>query len=395
MINRRPTRNPGDTPPLAPSRPQNVSTLLDARFWVRFLPILGVMAVVAVLDLVGGRDTYLAPLVFLVPPLAALLLYPLEVLLAGSLGMLLLVVLTRYDGLQETNDLRLYYGTLIGYGALALAATLISHLRILRARQLVAVSTVAEAAQLALLRPPEPVVGCVRVAVRYVSAAEAAQIGGDLYSVLETPFGTRVIIGDVRGKGLPAVRTAGAVLGAFREAAYDEEDLAAVAARLDRSTVRHAEEGEFVTALLVEFRAPGEVRFVHCGHVAALRLGPDGKVRELDPPDPWVPLGLAGLAEGGPKVWTAALAEDDLLVLCTDGVVEARGKGRNRALFYPLTERVARFGAAFTPETLVRTVHADLLRWTGGPLRDDAALMAVGWATARREGEGEGGGHRA
>jgi serine phosphatase RsbU (regulator of sigma subunit) len=233
------------------------------------------------------------------------------------------------------------------------------------------------------------------VAVRYVSAAEAAQIGGDLYSVLETPFGTRVIIGDVRGKGLPAVRTAGAVLGAFREAAYDEEDLAAVAARLDRSTVRHAEEGEFVTALLVEFRAPGEVRLVHCGHVAALRLGPDGKVRELDPPDPWVPLGLAGLAEGGPKVWTAALAEDDLLVLCTDGVVEARGKGRNRALFYPLTERVARFGAAFTPETLVRTVHADLLRWTGGPLRDDAALMAVGWATARREGEGEGGGHRA
>ena len=53
------------------------------------------------------------------------------------------------------------------------------------------------------------------VAGRYISATAAADIGGDLYEALDTPYGVRMIIGDVRGKGLDAVRLASIVLGSL------------------------------------------------------------------------------------------------------------------------------------------------------------------------------------
>ena len=84
-------------------------------------------------------------------------------------------------------------------------------------------------------------VGQLQIAVRYISAAAAARIGGDLYDVVAV--GTaRLIVADVQGKGLAAVQTAAVVLAAFREAVYDEPDLAAIATHIERalSTRRRA-----------------------------------------------------------------------------------------------------------------------------------------------------------
>ncbi|MFC1429340.1 PP2C family protein-serine/threonine phosphatase [Streptacidiphilus sp. N1-3] len=351
--------------------------LLQARLWVRMITPLGVIMLIAVVDVLAGRQAYLASLISVVPPLAALTLFPLEVVATSGLGLVVLIALSRYDGLDEPADTRLYYGTLIAFIALSAASVVISHLRILRTRHLVAVSSVAEAAQMALLRPPGPRVGDIRLAARYVSAADAAKIGGDLYGVLDTPFGVRAIIGDVRGKGLAAVQAAAVVLGAFREAAFDEDDLAGVALRLEASMLRHVPSGEFTTALLVGFREPDTVELLHCGHVAPLRVSPDGGTALLDPPDPWVPLGLAHLAMGAPKTWHVPFLEGDVLLLCTDGVIEARRRGEGP--FYPLTERAPDLvaGSAADPEAAVARVYADLLRHTGGELRDDAVLLLL------------------
>jgi serine phosphatase RsbU (regulator of sigma subunit) len=312
-----------------------------------------------------------------VPPLAALTLYPLELVLTSGLGMVLLVALSRYDGLDQPYDRRLFYGTLVSYVALSAASVFISHFRIVRTRHLVAMSTVAEAAQLALLRPPGPTVGDIRLAARYVSAADSAKIGGDLYGVLETPYGVRAIIGDVRGKGLAAVQSAAVVLGAFREAAYDEAELTGVARRLEASVMRHVPSGEFITAMLVGFGERDAVELLHCGHVPPLLVSRDGIARLLNPPDPWVPLGLAHLAPGGPQPWTVPFVGGDVLVLCTDGVVEARHKGAG--VFYPLADRapalVSDSGADV--EAAVARIYADLLRHAGGSLRDDAALLLL------------------
>ena len=364
---------------LRPGSPQlrDEAELLNAPFRLRVLTPLAAMLLVSLIDYFSGPDAYLASLMSVVPPLAALTLYPLELVLVSSLGMVLLVLLSRYDGLGSVHDLRLYHGTLVAYAALTLAGAVISYLRVVRARQLVAVSTVAEAAQRALLRPPEPQVGGIRIAVRYVSAADSAQIGGDLYAVLETPYGVRAIIGDVRGKGLGAVRTSAVVLGAFREAAYDEAELTGVAIRLESSVSRHVPTDEFTTALLVGFAAPDTAELLHLGHVAPLLIAADGTVRTIDPPDPWVPLGLGALATGKPRPWTVPFGPGEVLLLCTDGVVEARSK--TDGAFYPLAERVPPLVAdcGTDLETAVARIYADLLRHTGGRLRDDAVLLLL------------------
>lgn len=64
--------------------------------------------------------------------------------------------------------------------------------------------------------------------MRYLSASSGARVGGDLYEVVTTPECVRLVVGDTKGKGLPAVQSAAAVLGVFREAAHEEDSLAAI-----------------------------------------------------------------------------------------------------------------------------------------------------------------------
>src|SRR5258708_4143793 len=92
------------------------------------------------------------------------------------------------------------------------------------------------------------------VAARSISASAAADIGGDLDEALDTPYGVRMIIGDVRGKGLDAVRLASIVLGSYRHVAFERADLRAIVADLDRAVARSVGDEDFVTAALIEER---------------------------------------------------------------------------------------------------------------------------------------------
>ncbi|WP_371479223.1 PP2C family protein-serine/threonine phosphatase [Kitasatospora sp. NBC_00315] len=364
--------------------------LQDISWMRRATPALVAMFLVALADLLSGKDRYLAPLMTVVPSVAALTLRPRELLLICSLGLVTVFGLSHYDEVDNVNDNRFLFGAMVSYVVLTAFSAWVAKIRMRRAAAFAAVSSVAEAAQRALLRLPGPAVGPLRLAVRYASAADEARIGGDLYSVLETPHGTRVLVGDVRGKGLGAVQTAAVVLGAFREAAYDEGRLPGVAARIEASVERHVPDGDFTTALFVEFRTPGAVELLHYGHVPPVQVTGDGAVLVLESPDPWVPLGLGWLAPGEPRSWHLPFDRSDVLVLCTDGVVEARH--HSTGVFYPLAERVGPLvrGAARSPaelEAAVARLYADLLRHTGGELGDDALLLLIS-RTDGRAGEG-------
>ncbi|MFC6930215.1 PP2C family protein-serine/threonine phosphatase [Actinomadura yumaensis] len=203
---------------------------------------------------------------------------------------------------------------------------------------------IADAMQRALLRPvPE---GLVQVSgrVRYLAAAAQARVGGDLYDVADTPYGVRVIVGDVMGKGLAAVEQASDVLGAFRELAHHEKSLPVVAARLDAFLATRGREEEFVTAFLAEISESGDsAELVTCGHPPPLLLS-GGRVSyaELVPAPP---LGLVGLGGGCCASATVELAPGDRMLLYTDGVSDARdASGR----FYP-SPNGSRRCAATTP----------------------------------------------
>ncbi|MFB7666012.1 PP2C family protein-serine/threonine phosphatase [Kitasatospora sp. NPDC056138] len=240
-------------------------------------------------------------------------------------------------------------------------------------RELARVRTVAEAAQRALLRLVPRRLGPLVIAVRYVAAEAEARIGGDLYEVMRTPYGVRLFLGDVCGKGLAAVETAADVLGVFREAARAEPDLAEVAKRLDSALARRPASEEFVTAVLVGIPdAPGPAVVVNCGHPPPL-LCHAGEVSEVEPPVNAPPLALLGLVGGDYCARSLTFDCGDLLLLYTDGVAEARDATDR---FYPLAQRLAALPHG-EPEALLDELLVDVRAYVGSGLADDAALLAV------------------
>ncbi|MEU8825161.1 PP2C family protein-serine/threonine phosphatase [Streptomyces sp. NPDC048636] len=260
-----------------------------------------------------------------------------------------------------------------------LASLLACSIRQRRERELTQVRSVAETAQRTLIRPLPARLDCLLLQGTYMAAESEARIGGDFYEVLHTPHGVRLLIGDVRGKGLPAVDASAALLGAFREAAHHEPNLANVAHWLEGSARRNIRRlyGEefterFATALLVEIPEGPVARLVQCGHPQPLAIR-DGTVQGCESAEPGPPIGFAELVEAGPSVETIPFRGGDRLLLFTDGVIEARdAAGR----FYPLPERMTRW--SYDPlDQLVDHVRADLRRHVGGDLDDDAALLAI------------------
>ncbi|MFI0961108.1 PP2C family protein-serine/threonine phosphatase [Streptomyces sp. NPDC021080] len=337
-------------------------------FGTPVLPLLIVAAIVLV-DLAGGAGVIWLPLLAAGPALAATTSRPRGVLCVGFLAAALSAMLGTRDGVPGGE----LTAVLSALGAVTLASALASALRWRRERVLAAVRSVAEAAQHALLAPIPSNVGPFQVAVRYSAAAAEARIGGDLYALVPTPYGVRMIIGDVRGKGLPAVGMAALVLGVFREAAYDEPDLLTVVARIERSLARNLDYDDFVTAVVAGYPEPGRLEVVNCGHAPPLHVRASGSVASVDPVHPAPPLGLRALTGETPSLQVLPLADGDQLLLYTDGVTEARDHGRE---FYALAEGLARH-VSDEPATTLAGLDAELQAHVGGRLHDDAALLLL------------------
>jgi serine phosphatase RsbU (regulator of sigma subunit) len=250
-------------------------------------------------------------------------------------------------------------------------------------QQLANAVSVAEVAQRAVLRPLPQALGPLDLGVVYLAAAADAKVGGDLYDVALTPFGIRLIIGDVRGKGLGAVEVAADVLGRYRQIAYEVHTLPELARRLDAGLSRRwGEHEEFVTALLAEFDPQtGKGQIFSCGHPPAMLIGSDGTVQALEVPAPAPPLGMMTLGDPSGAARKVDLKPNDQLLLYTDGVTEARDKSR---AFYPLQQRLESLAASGkggprgrNRADLLGLIRADLLKYVGEPLDDDAALLLV------------------
>ncbi|MDX6278074.1 MAG: hypothetical protein QOJ72_2202 [Nocardioidaceae bacterium] len=268
------------------------------------------------------------------------------------------------------------------WGARVIACTVIAglavwsaHNRARREARLSRITAIAQTAQEAVLRPPPNTIGSLNIAVRYVSAAQDAMVGGDLYEVVETPTATRLIVGDVRGKGLDAVRTAATALGAFRQSGYKEPDVAAVARALDDVIARVVEDEEFTTALLAEFSGE-RVTFANCGHHPPylIRLS-KGVLLDTGPTTP--PLGLGA----NPGLSVHEFVAGDRLLFYTDGLVEARNR---KDVFFPLEEHLAELGTGGLHWAL-EALTERLRKYVGGHIRDDVALILVEKREAARE----------
>ncbi|MGV9763203.1 PP2C family protein-serine/threonine phosphatase [Micromonospora tulbaghiae] len=330
---------------------------------------LALLAIVVAVELADGRPAHYLALMVVAPFLAAALASWRVVLAVGGLATAIGVGFAVAE--QGSPLVTAVNVTAVGAATVIAAAT--AAIRQRQADRIAELSRLASVAQQAVLRPLGPQVGTLAVAARYISSTATAEIGGDLYEVMDTPYGVRMIIGDVRGKGLDAVRLASIVLGSYRHVAYERADLRAVVTDLDRAVARNVGDEDFVTAALVEERG-GTLTIVNCGHPPPLLLR-RGAVIPLEPPAPAPPLGFMPVVR--PRV--ERLEPGDRLLLFTDGLGEARRDGE----FFPTADRAWRLLGHGTVADGLASLETALVEWVHGRLDDDIALVLMEYVGPR------------
>jgi serine phosphatase RsbU (regulator of sigma subunit) len=322
-----------------------------------------VTSAIALLDAGAGGRAVLLGLLIAGPLLAAASLDAQRTAIIGLYALGLAVLLGIPDGSFGTTDHLLGCLTVATGGGLG---ALLAHRHAQQQQLLLRVSRIAEVAQRTILRPVPPRMGRVALAVRYLSATEDALVGGDFYDVAATRYGLRVLVGDVKGKGLEAVQLAALVLAGFRAAAT-HPSLVELAAELDRSIRPRVGEEDFVTAVLAQFSRHGELQLVNCGHPPPLRFRA-GAAELLSSAEATTPLGL----DPAPAIQRFTLAPSDRVLLYTDGLMEARApNGRP----FELDGQVQSVVAASSLGAALDGLVARLLEHAGGRLDDDLALV--------------------
>jgi serine phosphatase RsbU (regulator of sigma subunit) len=253
----------------------------------------------------------------LIPVLLALEWGPIVVAL-GSAPLLLLAT-TNVFGVNHTTITSLIIrsvGVAVGVGIGAHVSSYREH----HATVLSLSRAATEAAQDAILPRVPSSIGSYRFSCLYRSAASESLIGGDFYKVTSTDFGVRLIVGDVRGKGLEAIALVSAVLGCFREWAPETTSLKHLVARLDARVVDKGTKWDFVTAVVATLSEDFEIEIANCGHPSPIHFRGGRPFGGVIPEHRTTPLGLAP----NPTFSLLQLAPGDRLLFFTDGLIECR-----------------------------------------------------------------------
>ncbi|GAA3013560.1 PP2C family serine/threonine-protein phosphatase [Kitasatospora albolonga] len=339
--------------------------------------LLGVTALVLYLGEFTGTSIRMVGLLAFLPALAAAFCtVPQTAFTACWTLVTVAAALFGYNP-RELGDSLLMIGLTAAIGGLSVTG---SWYRIRREEELLRLRSTATAMQQRILRPlPQRTADLLAEGV-YEPVQEDKLVGGDIYDVAASAHGTRVLIGDVQGKGLAAIGVAFAVIGAFREAAHREPTLAGVAEALEAAVVRHnayaAELGEserFATALVLGFDGTDTAEVVGCGHEAPYLLRPERAPLAVPLAEPGLPLGLGELADGPRPVGRFGFPPDATLVLCTDGLTEARSAD---GTFFPLAERLAA-ARGLQPGRLADHLLAQAQAYTAGRQQDDIAILTI------------------
>ncbi|MBQ0986422.1 SpoIIE family protein phosphatase [Streptomyces sp. F63] len=218
---------------------------------------------------------------------------------------------------------------------------------------------------------------------RYLPGTSEMNVGGDWYDVLPLADGTAaLVIGDVQGHDAHAAAVMGQLRVVLRTCAEAGMNPGSVLARANR-VLGDLDTGRFATcAYLVLDPSDGSLEGARAGHPHPLLVtsGATGELRLTGGP----PLGVVPHARY--PTTRARLADDETLILFTDGLVERKGadieacvaRMREDLRGWMRTAEEERGG----PVSL-EAITDFLLREDGDPWRsDDIALLAV-----RRTGE--------
>lgn len=210
-----------------------------------------------------------------------------------------------------------------------------------------------------------PAVTGLELTGRYLPASDH-DVGGDWFDVVALPGGrTGLVIGDVMGHGIHAAAVMGQLRTAVRTLARHDIAPARMLRSLD-AVVADLGEDEMATCVYAVHDPVARIwTIARAGHPPPAVVTPAGDITFLDGP-PGTPLGSGAHAFGAEEV---ALPAGGLLVLYTDGLIEARDRD--------LDEGMAQLAGALRDtdrplEELCDDVLAGLL---DGQAQDDVAML--------------------
>ncbi len=198
------------------------------------------------------------------------------------------------------------------------------------------------------------------------------QVGGDFYDFIPLP-GEQigVLIGDVAGKGVSAALLMARLTSDMRYYAISERGPARVLARTNTALINRMQDNMFATVLYLVLDLKEQcITLSNAGHIPPLLLRADsGEVEELDEA---TNLALGVLPDAIYEEVTLPLAAGDSVLLCTDGVVEARSKTGDEYGFERLADTMKSTAGVRMLEVVLKDIH----RFTqAAPQYDDITMV--------------------
>ena len=236
---------------------------------------------------------------------------------------------------------------------------------------------VARVLQRSLLPPELPEVPGVSLAARYRPAVAGSDIGGDFYDVFQTgPDRWSVVLGDVSGKGTDAAVLTGLARHTLRAAAIRADSPVEVLSALNHAVLAPEYGERFLTLAYVQMSRTdhgAELVVSSAGHPSPMILRNDGSIDSVGSVG-----GILGLFDDVHiALETVHLFEGDLLVLYTDGVLEARDR---HGEFYG-EDRLADLMdtcSGHSADEVADRIENAVMSFQDGTPRDDIAILVVG-----------------
>lgn len=202
-------------------------------------------------------------------------------------------------------------------------------------------------------------------------------VGGDYYDFLEEHFGlSRIVIGDVMGKGLPAGLLMSNLQGALRVLAQDIAAPAQLLARLNRWLCRNVPITKFVSMAMIgiqsESNGISKLVYANGGHCPPILLRTNGGLEILEPTG-----GILGVHEDFTyEEHDCELAGGDTVVLYTDGIVETTNAAGEMFGEERLHQYLSRY-RDLPAQPMIDGVIESVLAFSGKPEIDDDLTMIV------------------
>jgi sigma-B regulation protein RsbU (phosphoserine phosphatase) len=202
-------------------------------------------------------------------------------------------------------------------------------------------------------------------------------VGGDFFDYLSSDTESdrlSVVIGDAASKGFRAAAQALYVAGALRMGITYDTKIAAVMSRVNKLVNKTFSEEQFVTMFYAELSddPKGLLLYSNAGHNAPMVYRAESKRIDLLEATGQI---MGPFPDGAYKVDNTHLTKDDVVVLYTDGVVEAVGGGEMYGEAR-LERKIAEF-AGLSAKDICKSLLDDVLQYSAASDDGDDKTIVV------------------